>query len=175
MVERNTLIEDILKQHRGELNIDYDKYRNHVYRVFNFTLLLYDADKKDTDALAVAAAFHDIGIWTAGTMDYLTPSVALAKEYIKAKKLKISEEWVEEIILNHHKVTAYQDNPMADAFRRADLVDLSLGVASQGISHRDILELFQTFPEAGFHLFIMKEVALSMLKNPFNPLPIFKW
>ena len=94
MVERNTLIEDILKQHRGELNIDYDKYRNHVYRVFNFTLLLYDADKKDTDALAVAAAFHDIGIWTAGTMDYLTPSVALAKEYIKAKKLKISEEWV---------------------------------------------------------------------------------
>ena len=175
MVESNALIEDILKQHRGELNVDYGMYRNHVYRVFNFTLLLYDADKKDIDTLAVAAAFHDIGIWTAGTMDYLPPSVALAKEYIKAKKLKISEEVVEEIIQNHHKVTAYQDNPMADAFRRADLVDLSLGVASQGISHRDILEMFQTFPEAGFHLFIMKEVALSMLKNPFNPLPIFKW
>ena len=175
MTERNNMIEDILKQHRSQLNVDHDMYRNHVYRVFNFTLLLCEIDKKDTDTLAVAAAFHDIGIWTAGTMDYLPPSVAVAKEYIKENKLKVSTEAVGRIILNHHKVTAYRDDKLVEAFRRADLVDLTLGVLSQGISHRDILELYQAFPESGFHLFIMKEVALSALKNPLRPVPIFKW
>jgi len=152
MIERNTLIDDILKQHRSELNVDYDKYRHHVYRVFNFTLLLHEATEKETDALAVAAAYHDIGIWTAGTFDYLEPSLALAKEYIKAKQPKVSAKAVEQIIMNHHKITSYKD-----------------------ISHRDILELYQTFPESNFHLFILKEVAVNTFKNPFNPLPIYKW
>jgi hypothetical protein len=175
MIERNTLIDDILKQHRSELNVDYDKYRHHVYRVFNFTLLLHEATEKETDALAVAAAYHDIGIWTAGTFDYLEPSLALAKEYIKAKQPKVSAKAVEQIIMNHHKITSYKDNELAEAFRKADLVDLTLGIISHGISHRDILELYQTFPESNFHLFILKEVAVNTFKNPFNPLPIYKW
>ncbi len=175
MIERNTLIDTILKQYRGQLNVDYDMYRHHVYRVLNFTLLLEDIDKKEIDTLAVAAAFHDIGIWTAGTMDYLAPSLTEAKEYIKAQKSKVSADMIEEIILNHHKVTTYRGSKLVDAFRRADLVDLSLGVLSHGISHRDILQIYQAFPESGFHLFIMKEVALSALKNPLRPVPIFKW
>jgi HD superfamily phosphodiesterase len=175
MIERNTLIDDILKQHRSELNVDYDKYRHHVYRVFNFTLLLRETTEKETEALALAAAFHDIGIWTAGTFYYLEPSLALAKEYIKTKQLKVSAKAVEQIIMNHHKITSYKENDLAEAFRKADLVDLSLGIISHGISHRDILELYQAFPESNFHLFILKEVAFNTFKNPLNPLPIFKW
>ena len=30
--------------------------------------------------IAIAAAFHDLGIWSAGTMDYLPPSAALARD-----------------------------------------------------------------------------------------------
>ena len=77
--------------------------------------------------------------------------------------------------MNHHKITSYKDNELAEAFRKADLVDLTLGIISHGISHRDILELYQTFPESNFHLFILKEVAVNTFKNPFNPLPIYKW
>ena len=32
--------------------------------------------------MAIAAAFHDIGIWTAGTFDYLEPSVRVAAAYL---------------------------------------------------------------------------------------------
>ena len=64
---------------------------------------------------------------------------------------------------------------LVEAFRKADLIDLSLGIISYGVSHRDILDLYQTFPESNFHVFILGEVFKNTLKNPFNPLPIFKW
>jgi len=175
MTEQHKLIEDILKQHRHSLSVHYDKYRNHVYRVFNLTLLLHENEKTDTNALAVAAAFHDIGIWTADTLDYLEPSIVLAKEYIKENQLKVSAKLVEKIIANHHKVTKFKEDALAEAFRKADLVDLSLGVISHGVSHREILDLYHIFPEAGFHLFIAGQVIRHSVKHPFNPLPIFKW
>jgi hypothetical protein len=175
MIERHPLIDDILQKHRSDLNLDYDKYRHHVYRVFNLSLLLHEADAKQLDTLAVAAAYHDIGIWTAGTFDYLNPSIALATAYIKENQLKLSAKLVEQIISNHHKLTAYRDNKLVEAFRKADLVDLSLGIISHGISHRDILDLYHIFPESNFHVFILGEVLKNTLKNPFNPLPIIKW
>ena len=177
MVERHPHIEDILKRHRSDLNLDYDKYRHHVYRVFNFSLLLCEDENrdKDIDALAVAAAFHDIGIWTVGTMDYIGPSVALAKEYIKEKQLKVPAKKVEQIIANHHKVTSYKDDAIVEAFRKADLIDLSLGIISHGISGKEISEIYDLFPGEWFHTFILGEIVKSAFRNPLNPLPILKW
>jgi hypothetical protein len=175
MISRHPHIEDILKRHRSDLNLDYDKYRHHVYRVFNFSLLLSEANAKDTDALAVAAAFHDIGLWTKGTMDYIKPSVVLAKEYLKEKQAKISAKTVEEIISNHHKVTPYRDDEIVEAFRKADLIDLSLGIISHGISGKDISEIYDEFPGEWFHTFILGEIVKSAFRNPLNPLPILKW
>ncbi|CAK9249929.1 unnamed protein product [Sphagnum jensenii] len=154
MIERHAHIEDILKQHRSELNLDFDKYRHHVYRVLNFTTLLHHPeDKKDMDALAIAAAYHDIGIWTAGTLDYLAPSIALALAYVKEKQPKISAKTVEEIISNHHKVTPYRDSAIVEAFRKADMIDLSLGIISHGISGKEISEIYDAFPGEWFHTF----------------------
>lgn len=175
MVERHPHIEDILKRHRSDLNLDYDKYRHHVYRVLNFTLLLCEADARDTEALAVAAGFHDMGLWTIGTLDYIGPSVALAKEYIKEKQLKVSPKTVEQIISNHHKVTTYRDNEVVEAFRKADLIDLSLGIISHGISGKEISEIYDVFPGEWFHTFILGEIIKSAFRNPLNPLPILKW
>jgi hypothetical protein len=175
MIEQHPLIEDIFKQHRSDLNIDYDKYRHHVYRVFNFTLLMHDADKKDLDSLAVAAAYHDMGIWTTGTLDYLEPSIALAKGYIGSNKLKVSGKMVEQIISNHHKITPYRDCEVTEAFRKADLIDLSLGIISHGISGKDISIIYGAFPGEWFHTFILSEMVKHAFRNPFNPLPVIKW
>ncbi len=175
MTENHPLIEDILDQHRPALGHHYDKYRHHVYRVVNFTELLCDKAEHDSDTLAVAAAFHDIGIWTSGTFDYLAPSVALAKEYIAGKQLSLSEETVEQIISNHHKVTTYQDNKLAEAFRKADLVDLSLGIISHGVSGKEIAGIYDTFPGEWFHRFILGEIFKNALRHPLNPLPVMKW
>jgi len=175
MVETHPYIEDILKQHRSELNLDYDKYRHHIYRVLNFTLLIHHTEGKELDTLAIAAAYHDIGIWTAGTLDYLEPSIKLAKEYIKSKKLKISPKLVEDIISNHHKVTPYRDNNLVEAFRKADAIDLSLGIISYGVSGKEISLIYGEFPGEWFHTFILGEIVKNAFKNPFNPLPILKW
>ncbi len=43
---------------------------------------------------AVAAVFHDLGIWTNGTFDYLAPSIALARDYLVASA---REDWTDEI------------------------------------------------------------------------------
>jgi hypothetical protein len=45
-------------------------YRNHVYRGLTYHQLLGAALP---DAATLAWAVHDLGIWTAGSFDYLTP------------------------------------------------------------------------------------------------------
>jgi hypothetical protein len=40
--------------------------------------VLHDQDRVDLEKIAVAAVFHDLGIWTNKTFDYIAPSVALA-------------------------------------------------------------------------------------------------
>lgn len=175
MIEQHPLIEEVLKQHKGDLTIDYDKYRHHVYRVFNFTLLMHPADPKEVEALAVAAAFHDIGIWTVGTLDYLEPSIVLAKKFLKAKQQKISPKLVEQIISNHHKITPYRDSDLVEAFRKADMIDLSLGIITYGVSGKEISLIYGAFPGEWFHTFILGEIVKNAFKNPFNPLPIIKW
>lgn len=57
---------------------DFDKYRNHVYRVF-LNCRLIDSDTSNEEKDAITAVFHDIRIWTDYTIDYLEPSVAQAK------------------------------------------------------------------------------------------------
>jgi hypothetical protein len=175
MVMQHPLIEGILKEHRSDLDVDYDKYRNHVYRVFNFTLLLHEAGERETAALAVASAYHDIGIWTAGTFDYLKPSVALAKAHIETKCREVSIKIVEDIILNHHKIRPFKVCKLTEAFRKADMIDLSLGIITYGVSGKDISAIYDVFPGEWFHTFILAEIVKSALKNPLNPLPIMKW
>ena len=55
--------------------------------------------------MAIAAAFHDMGIWTDGTFDYLQPSIGLAGEHLARSG---RPEWTPEItamILEHHKIS----------------------------------------------------------------------
>jgi hypothetical protein len=58
-------------------------------------------DPEQLEKVAVAAAFHDLGIWTDGTFDYLPPSIRLAREWLgqsgKAEwEPEISVKWTTE-------------------------------------------------------------------------------
>ena len=46
------------------------------------------------EKIAVAAVFHDLGIWTNHTFDYIAPSVALAREHLSACA---QADWISEI------------------------------------------------------------------------------
>lgn len=171
-------IDEILGAHRAEIGKDFVPYRNHVYRVANLCAAL-TADSRDTERLekiAIAAAFHDLGIWTDGTFDYLAPSVRLAADYLAGSS---RSRWIAEIteaILYHHKVTAYRGGrPFVEPFRRADWIDVSMGLVRFGQPRSLIRELYAEWPDAGFHWNLVRLEIRHLGKHPLNPLPMFRW
>src|SRR5262245_48574311 len=116
-------IDEVLGDHASDLGHDFTAYRNHVYRVLNLCTAIV-GDRGNLEKVAVAAAFHDLGIWTNKTFDYISPSVALAREYLAARG---HADWIAEIermIADHHKITPSSASPdsLVEPFRRADWI-----------------------------------------------------
>ncbi|KUL20420.1 HD domain-containing protein [Chlorobium limicola] len=170
------IIEELLASYRGVLGADYDGYGNHCLRVFNFCFALSGSRPEQEEKIAVASVFHDLGIWTASTFDYLVPSQELARNYLDSLG---KTEWQEEIaamIGEHHKLTPVTCNPLwlAEPFRRADLIDISIGLIKFRLPDDFVAEVLDAYPNAGFH---KKLIALSFERfksHPFNPLPMVK-
>jgi hypothetical protein len=171
----NSTIEYILDQFKEQIGKDYERYKNHVYRVFSNCLMM-DTDPVNEEKYAIAAAFHDLGIWTNQTFDYLGPSENQARLYLTEKG---KQEWIEEIaamIHFHHKISRYHGRfeKTVATFRKADWIDVSLGLITFGNDRRAIDKTRNDHPNLGFHSFLLKETSKNFLKNPFKPLPMFK-
>jgi hypothetical protein len=170
----NDTIDCILNTYRSELGENYVPYRNHVYRVYNFALTRLDPNE-DLEKLSIATAFHDIGIWTNKTFDYLKPSAELAREYCRKQNISSSDtNEVEMMIYNHHKLGTVESSVLAEIFREADLIDLTLGLVPKGRKKEEIRLIRSLFPNKGFHLFLIKLFAKNLIVNPTHPFPIFK-
>ena len=125
---------------------------------------------------AIASAFHDIGIWTDHTFDYLEPSIKQAKLYLAEIDKK---EWLEEIsamIYWHHKLSRYKGkyDAVVENFRKADWIDVSFGLKTFGFDNTKISENLKAFPNLGFHWFLLKQSLGHFIKKPLRPLPMFK-
>ena len=59
------ILDELLHAHVGVLGRDFEGYRNHTYRVVNLCVAQTSSDPEQLEKLAIAAAFHDMGIWTA--------------------------------------------------------------------------------------------------------------
>src|SRR5262245_14335750 len=88
LMTRIPTIDDVLNGHATALRDDFGGYRNHVYRIANLCGAI--AGRGELEKIAVAAVFHDLGIWTSGTFDYIAPSIALAHDYLVARG---REDW----------------------------------------------------------------------------------
>jgi hypothetical protein len=131
----------------------------------------------DLEKIAVAAVFHDLGIWTNKTFDYLAPSVALAREHLATRGMA---DWIPEIeamIVEHHKVTPSRANPqsLVESFRRADWIDVSRGLRRFGLPRTFIADVAATWPSAGFHRRLVTLTIDRFWKHPLSPLPMVKW
>lgn len=171
------LIEIILAKWEGAIGEDYLGYKGHVYRMFNFCLALHPCTEEDNTKLAIAACFHDMGLWPDRTLDYLPASISHAAQYLSDSG---REEWSEEMALMigmHHKVRAYPDRryPLVEVFRKGDLVDVSLGLLSCGIPRSYITDVKNHFPNHGFHTFLLKTGRAWVSRHPFNPAPFMRW
>lgn len=171
-------IERVLIYYTQALGQDYNAYRNHVYRVYHLTLLLCpkELNKAQEEALAVAAAFHDLGIWTHHSMDYLRPSAQLAEQHLDETGRSHLSELTKHIIVQHHKLSAITDQQEAltEAFRKADLMDLSFGKISFKLPSSRYAHLRESFPFLGFQKMIYKRVLSYAFRHPMRPFPMIK-
>ena len=175
-------IDGILSEWKPVLGADFDGYRNHVVRMVTFCLMLrpsslQDRSDEDQRKIEIAGCFHDIGLWTGNTLDYLAPSLPPARRYLAAQGLEAWTDEIENMILLHHKVRPVQADvsALAELFRQGDLVDFSLGAVRFGLSGKVIRGVQAIFPNAGFHKMLARRSARWLVQHPLNPLPMMKW
>ena len=131
----------------------------------------------EIEKIAIAAAFHDIGIWTARTFDYLLPSATLACAHLSQTD---RQDWAPEIsgmIYEHHKLTRYltRNDWLVEPFRRADLIDVSLGALRFGLARGTLRTIFAEWPDRGFHWKLVQLAAARFARHPLSPLPMVRW
>jgi len=173
--ERIPLLEEILGARKGEIGGDFAGYKNHVYRMINFCFAQGEFGAEERDKIIIAGCFHDIGIWTGRTFDYLPPSIASAREYLTQTN---RETWIPEIALmidQHHKLGKYPENQLTEVFRKGDLVDFSLGFVKCGLPNEYVKSVKKQFPNAGFHKGLAKLAGRWICRHPLNPVPVLKW
>ena len=88
------MMEDILSDWKEHVGDNCVGYRGHVYRMFNYCLVLRPCSQEEQTKLAITACFHDIGLWSDDTVDYIPPSIAQAKHYLAETG---RESWPEEV------------------------------------------------------------------------------
>jgi hypothetical protein len=174
---RFPLVDDILGSHQEALGSDLQGYRNHVTRVLTFLFALAPDLRMSEPQILIAAAFHDLGIWTARTFDYLAPSSLLAHQYLETHGMAPLWPEVDLIIQQHHKLRPYRGpfSPSVEAFRRADLVDVSLGLVRFGLSPQFVQAVRGALPNAGFHARLLAFTGRQFLRTPLRPLPMIRW
>ena len=127
--------------------------------------------------IAIAAALHDMGIWTAGTFDYLPPSVRLATTHLAAavQSARPAAE-VTAMIEQHHKLTPWRGEPtwLVEPFRRADWADVTRGAIAAGAPRGMLRALYAAWPGAGFHRMLLRLELARLRSHPLSPLPMLR-
>lgn len=171
-------IETILQEYQTIIDRDYQGYLNHCKRVAACCLILSQDSREDTiRKIAIAVAFHDIGIWTSKTIDYLEPSVKVMLSYLTLHRLLDWQIEITLMITEHHKLTRTKcsEYPLVEYFRQADYADFSLGLFRSNISRSEFKKLTSQYPNAGFHKTLVCLGLKRFLQKPWSPLPMFKW
>ena len=172
------LADEILESHRQCAHGDqagYDGYKAHVYRVANFARALTPHRPDRDEKLAIAAAFHDLAAFD--TVDYLVPSIAAQDAWLQATG---RENWSDElalIVAEHHRLSRYGPTrphaALVEAFRRADVVDVSQGLIRFGIPASYVKEVRATFDAGVFFKRVIPSAALRAVRK-LQP-PGFLW
>ena len=101
VLERHPFVEEMEARWGGALRAAREAYSGHAYRVLNYARALIGTEQHD-DELALAAAFHDLGIWSDRTFDYLGPSQQRAEAFRREGAPGIDAELLALLISDHH-------------------------------------------------------------------------
>jgi len=176
VVQKFMLLDDLLASYKEFLLDDYDAYRNHCLRVFNLCCAFAGDSEVAKEKIAIATAFHDLGIWTEKSFDYIRPSQQLARSYLeKSGRASWSDE-IEAMIGEHHKITRYEANPgwLVEPFRKSDWIDMTGGLLRFLLPDDYVTDVIYAFPNAGFHRRLVQLTVERVKTHPFNPLPMMR-
>jgi hypothetical protein len=164
------LVDEILESHRDHAHDDdagFDAYKAHVYRIVNFARALGPDGPGRDDKLAIAAAFHDLAAFD--TIDYLVPSIEAQDAWLQKTG---REHWSDElalIVAQHHRLSGYRPGrphaSLVEAFRRADLVDVSQGLIRFGIPRSYVEEVRAAFDASVFFKRVIPAGALRAVRQ----------
>jgi HD domain-containing protein len=175
LIREHPLVEQILDEHRdrgGSDEAGWNGYHGHVYRVLNLARALAPESPERDDKLAIAAAFHDLEAFK--SLDYLAPSIRAQDAWLaKTGRAAWSEE-LALIIAEHHRVTSYRGAhaPLVEAFRRADLADVSQGLVHPGLPRAYVKEVRAAFDVGPFFTRLVPlALAKRLVQHPLDPLP----
>jgi hypothetical protein len=174
LLTRLPVVDLVLDAHAVDLGADLVPYRHHVYRVVNLATAFGRRDPAWLEQIAIAGAFHDLGIWTDRTWDYIEPSVARVTAHLAAIG---RSQWTADIsttIREHHKVSTYVGPAhwMAEPFRRADWTDVTCGWRRFGLPWPAYRAIAETWPDDGFHYRLLQLAGSRLKTHPLNPLPM---
>lgn len=146
-------VESNLQKFKSVIGKDYKGYEGHIYRVLSYSIHFLGGDEKYLDVIASALVFHDIGLWTDGTLAYLEPSCSQASNYYGNAFSSEENELIQNIIYWHHKITPFHGNhsDVVNAVIKADMIDASVGIITKGMPRAHIEKVTKTIPNAGFH------------------------
>jgi len=176
VIAESALLDEQLLGYRQVLGADYDGYRNHCMRVFNFCSALSGKGRGGEDQIVIAAVFHDLGIWTESTFDYLLPSQRLARSYLEQSGRDALTEEIDAMIGEHHKLTKYKADPLwlVEPFRKADWIDITGGLLRFRLPDDFVTDVMDAFPNEGFHKKLLELFLVRLKSHPFSPLPMMK-
>ncbi|MFD3706647.1 HD domain-containing protein [Nocardia sp. NPDC058658] len=180
--ELDQAIAQQLEPWTARLGADRKAYFHHVLRVLRLADLLFAHSGEPgeppsaREEFRTAAVFHDLGIWAAGTFDYLEPSCALAGDWLIARRREDLTDVVGAMIRDHHRVRpAGSATDPAELFRRADLIDVTFGARRYGLPFSAYSALTRRYPDSGFHFKLVELTVRRALIHPLSPLPMMRW
>ena len=168
-------VDEIIDAQEAFLDVSLAGYRNHVHRMINFCLAFGDLSADEEEKIVLAGCFHDIGIWSAKTFDYLPPSIDAAVDHMKKTA---RSEWcghISQMIGEHHKLRRFRADPLTETFRKGDLVDFSLGIIKFGLDASFVKDIRSAFPNLGFHSGLVRLAARWICRHPLDPIPVLRW
>ncbi len=178
LLQTHPLVEEILDSHRNHAAGDergWASYRGHVYRVLNLArAIVPDRDHRD-DKLAIAAAFHDIDVFS--SLNYLGPSIRTMDAWLKITGRGAWTEELAVIVAKHHHLTTYKGRhaELAEAFRRADLNDLSQGLIRSRMPREHVRAVRQSIDVGVFFTrTVPRAIVRHLVRHPLDPLPIVR-
>ncbi|MEI7694826.1 MAG: phosphohydrolase [Chlorobium sp.] len=170
------LLDDLCVEYKQLLGGDYDAYRNHCMRVFNFCRAFAGESPDAGDKIAIATFFHDFGIWSDSTFDYIAPSQLYARRYLEKTGQVVWIDEIEAMIGEHHKLTRYRANPLwlVESFRKADWIDISGGLLRFRLPDDFVTDVLDAFPNEGYHRKLAVLSVERLKTHPCSPLPMMK-